>query len=195
MTIPSVTKDKISNFNNFVEGWHFGEGSAPSKLVIDAAHKINKAMADAGFLETDAFLGASGNIQVNAYSDNVYIETIIDNNNRIEFIFEKNESIQIYDDDLSLPEAIVKIGFWGKQWDISESFTETTMTLGREDLQALSFPHQQLMAEYLSLTLNASKPVVEVDASISGFTTPRMPVFNQYFLKSTQAYYPMNASS
>ena len=195
MANPNDTQQKILGFRKTVEGWHFGEGVAPNSIIIDMALKINNAMSDVGFQETDAFLGSAGEIQVNAYSDRVYIETIIDIDSSIEFIYERDNIEQINQSNLSLSNAIAKIKFWGQTWDILESFIKTTMTTQSAGLQASSFQFHRQMAAFQLLIPNVSRQADEGDVGISESTTPTMQVPIPYFSNSTLQYSRMGAST
>lgn len=195
MANPNDTHQKILDFRNTVDGWHFGEGTAPESIILDQALKINAAMSKVGFQETDAFLGSAGEIQVNAYSDRVYIETVIDTDNSIEFIYEKDDIEQIYRTNLSLSDAIAKIEFWGKTWDILELFIKTTMTTQSEGLQASSSQYHRPMAVFPSSTQNVLRQEDEENVNIFGSTTQMWRVPYPYFLKSTPQFSRMSAST
>ena len=73
------TKRKISGFEYTAQGWHFGDGIPANAEAVSFARRLNDELQKAGFSSTDAFLGTDGQIQVNGYFRNRYLELIIDN--------------------------------------------------------------------------------------------------------------------
>ena len=85
-----ITKKKIDSFCKLPKGWHYGEGVPASKKRIEKAHKINDFFHSYG-VNTDAFPGIEGEIQVTAYLDEYYWEVTIERDNSIVYVFEVNE--------------------------------------------------------------------------------------------------------
>lgn len=130
------TREKISNFKNLPVGWNFREGIPPSDNVIKSAQLLNSTMKAAKFLSTDAFPGVGGQIQVNAYSENIYLEFMIENEHEIFFTLELENELIFEVVSVDIFQAVSAIFFWGaKLWDTSESLISATLISQKEDLQ------------------------------------------------------------
>lgn len=195
MPKPNETERKIKAFSSIDIGWHFGEGVPPAKSTIEYALRLNLVLFLAGFSETDAFLGASGEIQVNGYEGHNYVELVINSDDSIEFIYEREDQQQIYQDELSISEAEDKILFRGRKWLISELFTKITTMPGKEDLQASPLARHLAMAAYLSLGLTAFTKVEEPIAHTFMNSTQSLPELRPSLSNSTRMTFQMVASS
>jgi hypothetical protein len=85
------TTRKIRSFANLKDGWHFGEGSLISEEAIFDALFLHVQILMAGFTETDAFPGLSGEIQVTAYWNENYFEFTREPDGRWTFIHENSD--------------------------------------------------------------------------------------------------------
>src|ERR1700683_2990257 len=70
----NTTSEKILDFADIEDGWHFGEGAAISKKAIRDASRLYDTLIEYGFYETDAFPGLSGEVRVTAYWGDCYFE-------------------------------------------------------------------------------------------------------------------------
>lgn len=193
MPVPSDTREKISTFGQIAEGWHFGEGIAPDDKTIQLAQLLNAQLARSRFPQTDAFLGVGGQIQVNGYSNDSYLEFIIENG-KISFALERNNELEIEERDLSIIDAISRIIFWGKKWAISEFFTKEILTVHEEDLPVFPFLAQALVVSQLS-NLSVSIKPEEVTVNISESITQPSQVSHPFTWRSPQSTYQVTASS
>ena len=190
------TAQKIKAFKNIPIGWHFGEGLPPTPTNIDIALKLNSALDTVGFPSTDAFLGASGEIQVNGYNENIYIELIIDLDNLIEFVYERDNQQLICQDNLSISEAEAKIQFWGRRkWAISELYTKIPTTIQNKDLQLSPLADLARITAYQSSTPIVLPHKEIQDVSIFTASTLKYQVSPPSFLNSTKQIFLMGASS
>src|SRR5436190_16280511 len=105
MPTRNETIAKINHFEDVAAGWHFGEGIPADSFTINAALQLNDYFYKSGFPSTDAFLGLGGQIQVNGYWDNLYLEFIIEDG-LISYILEKSGQVVIEEENLSLLDAI-----------------------------------------------------------------------------------------
>lgn len=113
----SDTEQKIQNFKNLNQGWHFGEGIAPSSETIDIALGLVKEAHITG-CDVDAFPGINGEVQVTLYYDDEYLEFTVENDNSITFVHEKNgievcneEGLDVSDADIRIREATKKCNY------------------------------------------------------------------------------------
>jgi len=181
------TQRKIEGFKNINPGWHFGEGVPPENNAIIAAKTINDAFNEAGFSETNAFLGAGGQIQVNGYRDDCYLELIYESGT-ISFELEEEGLVVVDEEDLSLSEAISRINYWGKKWLMSEFSTKITSIPNLEYSQLSQFSAQvQLVSQYLTKTVPSQQPSVFVN--ISGSTIRGLQESRQFTSASPKISY------
>jgi len=187
------TEKKIRNFTNMNSGWHFGEGIPPSKKIVDFALKINKAFTNEGFPETDAFLGVGGQIQVNGYWNNHFIEVICELD-MFTFSLGKNKIIEIYEDNLDINYILTKIKEWGQKWGSLEYFTKPTLIADLNDSRVYRFV-AEVPKVFQSFTANALSPQEEVYVNISGSTTLPWLETQRYTLTSQKNFFQLSASS
>jgi len=159
------TSEKIHDFINLPEGWSFREGIPPTENVVKKALLLNSAMDAAKFSSTDAFPGVGGQIQVNAYADDVYLEFIVENEQEIFFTLELQNEIVFEVVPTDIFQAVSTIFFWGKKvWDTSGLSTNVTSIRKKEDLQEL------LSVDYKKesplLIQNVSKIPAQISANI-----------------------------
>lgn len=115
------TATKIARFQELPQGWHYGRGVPPSRdVVIDALRLVYKA-AWTGFSETDAFVGADGEIQVTVYHGPLYLEFTIDPDEGVRFVREDGEVETARRPNLSLAEALLIL---------EDSWTEVCLSSG-----------------------------------------------------------------
>jgi hypothetical protein len=160
------THSKIDGFEAAAPGWHFGDGIPARHEAVVFARLLNDTLQDAGFPSTDAFLGVGGQIQVNGYWGNRFMELIIEDL-KIYFLIEKNRKFVFEEKNLDIMNAISRIRFWGVTWAMSEFSTQMISTGPRE---TLPIPHSlnQVPVASLLLTPNASTQLEEIFVNISG---------------------------
>ena len=125
MPTQAETRRKINGFAQVATGWHFGDGVPASAEAVILARLLNDTLYEAGFPNTDAFLGVGGQIQVNGYWGDLYLEFVYEDG-LICFSMERGGLEVVEEDDLGPLDAITRINYWGKKWVTSESSTKTT---------------------------------------------------------------------
>jgi hypothetical protein len=132
------TLDKINSFAFLPEGWHFGEGKAPSKEQINSAIKWYKRLRDRPFRKTNAFAGANGEIQLTAYHDQHYVELIIEIGSAISVVYEDG-LIEVINCSYPGQDAASKAldGIMRKIWSMPVYYTPIILTVKKGVSQAL----------------------------------------------------------
>ncbi len=195
MPLTNSTTNKIEEFRNLVEGWHFGEGFAPNDDTIKVAIFLNGVILNEGFTETDAFPGINGEIQITGYNDSLYVELTAEPNRLIIFVLEYEDETVVYEESLSLNQAIARIKFWGTEWTSSGLFTRTSLTTVRDVSPVLLFSPVGRMAASPSLKQGVYEEQAQVYAAISSDITKGYQETHPYSGKSTQNLYLHIASS
>jgi hypothetical protein len=134
------TDEKILDFADVPQGWHFGEGDSISAGAIRDAAKLHEAFLLNGFYETDAFPGLAGEVRVTAYHKNQYFEFTREINGEWSFIYELDGAIEEELDCLTMAQAqeIIKNASINI-WNTSDIFQDNIGIPGGEDSKALLF--------------------------------------------------------
>lgn len=147
------TEDKIRGFVMLPDGWHYGEGRAPSKMVIYQALLLCTEARSIGFDESNAFPGIEGEIMITFYLGTTYLELSLENNGTITFVHEEDTKEIKYEEGLSFDEVVSRLEDF--KWAISAYYTTNTTTLSEKNLKAMLLKIQAAMAASLSSTANA----------------------------------------
>jgi hypothetical protein len=86
----NTTDEKILDFADIEDGWHFGEGVPVSQRAIRDASRLHDVLIGYGFYETDAFPGLAGEVRVTAYWKDRYFEFTREGDGAWSFIEEEN---------------------------------------------------------------------------------------------------------
>lgn len=164
----AATTEKIREFKNLPQGWHYGRGIPPSDATIENAIELNIEAANNGFTKTNAFPGIEGEIQFTIYPGETYLEFTLEINGSITFLYEENGEEKEYRENLSFDEAIQKISnFKEKLWASSGLFTNNIMTQIRGASRALLSNLPATAAESQVLIKTVPYRQVQVFASTS----------------------------
>jgi hypothetical protein len=135
--VPNATATKIQSFSKLPAGWHYGQGTAPIKQVIDAAIALNNSLNGLGLFWTDAFPGASGEILVTAYYGAHQIDLIVETDLTVSLTYEHNEQELRDIHRASVKDALDELTrIAGEIWSTSGYFTPGTLTLTPINLPA-----------------------------------------------------------
>lgn len=113
--VAAQTEAKILSFRELPVGWHFGGGAPPSQETIDSALRLNREAMLLGFEKTNAFPGIEGEIQVTAYLDTFSFEFTIERDGAITFVKEQADRELVYEQGLTLDEAINRLRAAGER--------------------------------------------------------------------------------
>ena len=125
------TAEKIKRFRNLPTGWHYGEGVLPSRGVVNAALQIHANAVIAGLMDTDAFLGISGEVRVTAYSPFTDLEFTVEPNGSITFVREdrRTGTETDYRQNLLLRDVLSILSDVGRELWASFGFSTTGTTI------------------------------------------------------------------
>ncbi len=141
--------EKLTSFKTLPIGWHYGLGGPISDDVIEAAAAIYRRFRLVGFSRNDFFAGASGEVLLTAYHRKHYIDVIVEPTKKFSITYEVNDSEKLFREDLEFNEInkeILEIA--GKIWNISGSFTPTTMIIPGTSSTIWSLNHHQTGTGY-----------------------------------------------
>lgn len=100
------TEAKIRSFADLRPGWRFGEGGRVPPERIETALAIHRGFERAGFLTTNAFLGANGEPRVTAYDGPRYLELTVETHGGILFVYEEDGIEKDCAERLELAQAV-----------------------------------------------------------------------------------------
>ncbi len=105
----SQTIKKIHSFRELSEGWSYGEGIKLNENIIKKAVKLAEAAHRSGLSETDAFPGLNGEIMMTVYHKSDYWEFTIEPDERVTFVYERDDALLAYEEGLDFFEGLKKI--------------------------------------------------------------------------------------
>src|SRR5258706_1989414 len=129
--MPTVqnTMQKVREFADLSEAWHFGEGVSPSRENLIKAQSLLAKVEELEFDKADAFPGIDGEIQVAIYRSDDDYEFTIERNGTITFTHDENGKELRYEQGLSLDDAIeTLVRVSDRIWPSLDFFT-TNITL------------------------------------------------------------------
>jgi hypothetical protein len=166
------TARKIRSFASLADGWHFGEGLPVSKEAIFDALFLHIQILMAGFTETDAFPGLSGEIQVTAYWNEDYFEFTRESDGTWTFIHENSDEEKDTGSNLSLEYATkIAANLRDQICNTSELFHEDIGTINFRGSTGWLSNHRPTMGESLWWSTNASPKSLRQFVLISGIST------------------------
>src|SRR6266496_6641628 len=116
----SDTGKKIQSFSRLRQGWHFGEGSAPSETLIKKAIELDGLAQSLGFTDTDAFPGPNGEVRYCVYDGPNYYEFTLEIDGSVTTVIESDatelESVASFEEARDILKRF-------SLWNISDSFT------------------------------------------------------------------------
>jgi hypothetical protein len=135
--VPNDITNKIRSFADLPEGWHFGAGRSPSAAMISKALAWNDKLRRLGFVATDAFPGANGEIMVTGYEGAHYVEILLEIDGTVSFVYERGGAEVICLDHAAPDKVSATIeGIAGKIWSTSDYFTQNILTANLTNLKA-----------------------------------------------------------
>jgi hypothetical protein len=138
---------KVRDFIDLSEGWHFGGGLPPSRENLSKAQGLLIKVEELEFDNADAFPGIDGEIQVAIYRGDDDYEFTIERNGTITFTHDENGKELRYEQGLSLDEAIeTLVRVSDRIWPSLDFFTTNIMLRIADDL-AVSPSRTQAMGQ------------------------------------------------
>ncbi len=188
------TAQKIANFKNLEEGWHFGGGVTPSDATISQASALNDEAGRAGFTRTNAFPGIDGEIRVTAYHGSIYLELTIEPSGQVTYVLEHDDDEVVYEENLSIDEALERIrAFWGTIWPSSGLSIAVSTIPTRSVFKVSPSNPPTMVVEYPSLARIAYSIPVLPSVSILNGSTETYQEALRYFGTSTPEFFLTHA--
>ena len=187
----SDTGKKIQSFSRLRQGWHFGEGSAPSETLIKKAIELDGLAQSLGFTDTDAFPGPNGEVRYCVYKGANYCEFTFEIDGSVTMVIENDETEIERVSSLEEARSILK---QFSIWNISDSFTGDIGTGGKRISKAWLFRTHLRAKQFPWLTESAQNDMSARSALGLMDSTQNTPRVLQYgFL--TLNYSPKEQSS
>lgn len=82
--------NKLEEFSNLSEGWHFGEGRGPSKEAVDFSRDASLFLLEIGIEDQNCFPGVFGEVRVTGYCNLGRLEITHENDNSISLFIENS---------------------------------------------------------------------------------------------------------
>ena len=152
------TLSKIKSFAKLPVGWHYGQGVPPSDITIARATILVIDAFLIGTIETNAFSGVDGEIQVTMYHDTSYLEFTIAPDGMVTTVHEEGGIEKDYEENVPFDQSLAKLKDYSNRiWASSGLSTTPTSTTERENLKAL--PLGTPVTEAASPSLRKTAPL------------------------------------
>lgn len=172
---------KLKAFEDFEQGWHYGQGVPFSPETLGRAFRIADLAQFFDVEHTDAFPGVDGEIMVTLYKGNLCFEVTAEPDGSFIFL-EERDGVQLNEQRISLTQLVREISrLGGRFWKSSGSFIgHITTNTGN----ALSAWHSDRLPTTGSplLTTAAHEPLAGASAStFERSMTRESPGTRQFF--------------
>lgn len=148
--------DKLSRFSEFNDGWHYGDGIAPTKQTMINARKLIH-IAIMSIFHVDVFPGIEGEIMVTVYHKDDYLEFTINRYGSVTYVHEVKRKEEDCREGISFKCAYKLLtSYRDRTWNSSESLAQNIMTHISKNSKA-SLLKTQPEAGFQSLTKNVLK--------------------------------------
>jgi len=118
------TIQKASEFIDLPEGWHFGEGVAPSQEAVDQALAFLEYANLSGIERANAFPGISGQVEVTFYIGDRMLEITIEADGLITIAEDVAREQISFEEHLSTSDAYQRLEEFSQSiWAFSDHFT------------------------------------------------------------------------
>jgi hypothetical protein len=152
------TLNKIKSFEKLPTGWHYGQGVPPSEVTIARARILVIDAFLTGTIETNAFSGVDGEIQVTMYHGISYLEFTIAPNGTVTAVYEEGGIEKDYAENLPFDQALAKLKEYSNRiWASSGLSITPISTAEQENLKAL--PSKTPATEAASLSSKKTVPL------------------------------------
>jgi hypothetical protein len=149
--IASATASKIQSFHNLSVGWHYGTGGPINNKTINTALDLHWHLIIVGFINTNAFPGSNGEIQLTAYYNTPleqhYIGIMIEPTGDLGLVYEisgRDGRQPIETTNVETIKAAVR-EIAGEIWSTFGIFTPRISTMSVAALQRWHLRNQALM--------------------------------------------------
>jgi len=144
-----TTDQRISDFLNLPQGWHYGEGNAPNEKTVHDSLRINNQATLLG-LKTEAFPGINGEIQINCYSKDKTLEFTIESTGKISLVEEENDIEISSQDNLTVGKVLnfIREKYGETTWNSFDQSTQSIIASTKSDLRVWHSKIPLTEAEY-----------------------------------------------
>lgn len=102
--------DKVKGFGELPDGWHYGQGTAPSDDTIRLAIKLLRRAAFLGITRMNAFPGVEGEVEISFYHRESMLELTLELDNSFTIAEDEGRSQILFKEGASWSEAYSKLG-------------------------------------------------------------------------------------
>ena len=106
------TIQKIREFADLPNGWHFGNGVAPPQPMIEQAILFVNYGRLLGLTRANAFPGVNGEVEIRFYEGERMLETTIEADNSLTIAEDRNDTQTAFDEGMSVTHAYERISAW-----------------------------------------------------------------------------------
>ena len=85
--------DALDRFENFSDGWNFGEGLRANPISLHYCRELLRFAFDLGHREAEVFPGVGGEVQVCFFDDDDVLEITAEANGSLTLVVEQNDAI------------------------------------------------------------------------------------------------------
>ena len=123
------TIQKVRAFAELREGWHFGEGMAPSEERIEQAEAFLEYANLTNLERANAFPGVRGQVEVTFYNADRMLEITIESDDSITIAEDRDREQISFEENLSKSDAYQRLEEFGQSiWASSDHFIVSTTT-------------------------------------------------------------------
>lgn len=184
-----VTERKLSEFRNLEAGWRYGEGVPFKVATLKDAMSLHETAVSKGFMETDVFPGANGEIMLTVYHEDHYLEFTVEKNGSVTIVRERGDEEICCLEGKELADAHQMIGDLRAELCKSSGLsTEESLTEGKKSSKAWRL-RIVAAAESPLLIENASSNEEAASAHTFEYSMPESPANRQYSGSSLQLSY------
>jgi len=187
LTDPVV--ERILSFGDLPRGWHYGNGRPASRVAIDFALRIIRALKDAGAETVEAFPDIEGGILISGYYNDETVDILCQADGTIDLSHEKGDNEIADESAVSFSDSLLYIRRLSWPPQRLSAFSIRNISVIKSGDLNLS-PTAPLLTASLSSTRTALLPHPEMNALIFGDSTIReLPESRQFFSGSQLVRY------
>ena len=105
------TIKKVRSFSELENGWHFGEGVAPSTRVQDKAIAVLHGVQMIGLSRSNAFPGVNGEIEITFYHRDSFLELTFETDGSLTIPGDEDRWPALFKEGFSIADVITKLSY------------------------------------------------------------------------------------
>ena len=174
MPTTQETIQKLRDFANLPNGWHFGDGVAPSQERIDQAILFINHGRSRGLSRTNAFPGVNGQIEVTFYDDDRMLEITIEADDSLTIAEDENNAQVNFNEGISTSHAYERLNAWASL-DLSIESITILSVQDQDFLPKLSTFEAVNQSRWLTTIVQLPR-ANQFALTFSDFTTSRLAI-------------------